>query len=385
MANTLTVLIPKILAGVVQTLRQNAVTPTLVNRAYSLAPSQKGSSITIPIGVAQTASDVTPSNSFPSNTDSTPTSVTLSLSKWKYTKFYLSDQDMTRIDAERNFIPAQLSEAVKALANQVDSDLLGEYKGVYSAAGTAGTTPFASDATAWTTGARKLLNETLAPVNGRKVVLDPDAEANAINLQAFQSAAWRGSETTIREGEIGRVLGADWYMNQNIPSHTKGTLTASANIAVDGAHSAGVSSVTLKDSAATSLTGTLVEGDIITFAGDSQQYVITADATAASNSITASISPTLQEALSGDEVVTLVDSHTVNLAFHPNAFAFASAPLQDAVIEGLGQEFGVVQDPISGLVFRVTVARQFMQTSWYLDVLYGVKLVRAELAARIMG
>ena len=390
MANSLSNLTPKILANSVVSLRENAVVPSLVNQGYSLQPSQKGSTITVPVPTAQTASAVTNSNSFPSNTDTTDSAVTVSLDKWYYTKFHLNDQELTQIDGEGAFIPMQASEAIKSLVNQAESDLLAEYKSVYSTTGTAGTTPFASNATAWLTGARKLLNEELAPMGNRRVILDPAAEGNAMGLEAFQSAAWRGDGAPIREGEIGRVLGADFYMNQNIPTHTNGTLTNSSGMLAkvnDASYTVGESTVDIDD---TSLSGTVVVGDVFTVAGDTQTYTVTANATAATNAIAGmAFTPASKVAWADDAVVTFKTnaSSVQNLAFHRDAFAFASAPLADAAIDTgeLGQPQSIIRDPISGLVIRLTAARQFMQTTFYFDMLYGVKLVRPELAARILG
>ena len=384
MANSLSNLIPKILSGSVVSLRSNAPIPMLVNQGYSLQPSQKGSAITVPIPTAQTASAVTNSNAFPSNSDTTDSAVTVNLDKWYHTKFHLNDQELTQIDAEGGFVPMQASEAIKSLVAQAESDLFAEYTGVYGAGGTAGTTPFDSNADAWLEGARQKLNEQLAPMSNRRVVLDPSAEGKAMGLEAFQSAAWRGDGSPIREGEIGRVLGADFYMNQNVPTHTRGTLTGSP-LVNDASYTVGETTV---DIDAGSLTGTVVVGDVFTVAGDTQQYTVTANATAATNAIAGmAFTPASKVAWADDAAITFVASHTVNLAFHRDAFAFASAPLADSAIDTaeLGQPQSIIRDPVSGLVIRLTAARQFMQTTFYFDMLYGVKLVRPELAARILG
>ena len=64
----------------------------------------------------------------------------------------------------------QASEAIKALGNAIDSFILGLHVALYSGAGSAGTTPFATNIAVANT-ARKLLNKELAPVDDRRVVL----------------------------------------------------------------------------------------------------------------------------------------------------------------------------------------------------------------------
>ncbi len=382
MANTLDVLIPKLLAGGLRTLRQNAVTYRLINSGYTLTPQTKGKTITIDIGATQARAAVVPAATPPANIDHTPTSVELTLDKWYKSDFHLSDQDMTQIDAQTNYIPRQTQEAVKVLANGMDADLLALYKDVYQFTGTAGTTPFANDARAWTTGARKMLNDALAPFSDRSLVLDTAAEANAVDLEEFQNAAWAGSTQGIVEGEIGRKLGAGWFMNQNIPSHTKGTLTPGGTLQINAELAAGASSVVMKDSGG-SLTGTMTAGDLFTIAGHAQQYTCSALATAGSNLITVTFTPVAATTYTISSAVTHIASHVANLAFHRDAFAIGFAPLADESM-GLSRQYQI-QDPLTGIALRLEITREYKQLTWRYDLLYGVKTLRASQAVRILG
>lgn len=381
MANDPSVYIPKLLARTLPVLRENAQTARLVNTGYSLSPQVKGSSITIPKSVAITAGNATPSNTPPSVTDVTPTSATITLNQWKDADFHLTDQELTRIDADGDFIPIQLMECVKALTNAVDSYVLGLYTGIYEYAGTAGTTPFASNATAWTTGARARLNANLAPLSQRSVLLDVDAEANAIGLQAFQDQGWRGDTAGIMEAQIGRKLGADWFMNQNIPTHTTGTLsngTAMLAKVNDASYTVGETTVDIDD---TTLTGTVVVGDVFTVAGDTQTYTVTANATASGNAIAGmAFTPASKVAWADNAVITFKDDHVVNLAFNRDAFGLAFAPLP---IEH--DQMSYITDPLTGISLRLERVRQWKQTVFNMDVLFGATLIRPELACRIAG
>lgn len=44
-----------------------------------------------------------------------------------------------------------------------------------------------------------------------------------------------------------------------------------------------------------------------------------------------------------------------------------------------------MQDPQTGIVLRLEVSRQHKQIVWEFDILYGARLVRPELAVRILG
>jgi hypothetical protein len=94
--------------------------------------------------------------------------------------------------------------------------------------------------------------------------------------------------------------------------------------------------------------------------------------------------PGLKTALAGDEVITIKASHTVNLAFHRDAFAFVSRPLADNA-DGLGNIIQSAIDPVSGLALRLEVSREHKRTKFSYDILYGLACVRRDLACRIAG
>lgn len=381
MANTLTNILPKILTRALPVLRQNARTPGLVNRNFNITAGQRGKTIDVPIGAAMTATAVTPAANPPSTNDLTPTTAQIVLDQWWHAHFTLTDQEVTQIDSDGLFIPLQASEAVKAVSNKVDQVLLACYKKVYNFAGTAGTTPFASAHTVWSgaTGVSKLMDDGLAPPDQRYVMLNTAANANARGLSPFADASQRGSDETIRSGNIGYVLGADWYMNQNIPTHTRGT-SASGTATT----TAGSKNVTIASGGAS---GTFLAGDLITIATLAGQYVVDADVTLnGSGAGTIVVSPAAAASVT-TQAITYVATHAANLAWHRDAFALATALPSDIAIPGLGngEASSVIVDPVTGLALRLQVVRAWMQTYFVFDVLFGVNCTRPELAGRILG
>ena len=75
MANTITNILPKILARGLLALREQAVMPRLVNLDYSNESAQKGDTIDVPIPSSLTVSDTVPSNVLEAPADSAPTKV----------------------------------------------------------------------------------------------------------------------------------------------------------------------------------------------------------------------------------------------------------------------------------------------------------------------
>lgn len=376
--NTLTYACDTLLAQGLLALRQNCVMPRLVNSSYDSMAAEKGTTVNIPVPSAISVGNVTPSYTPPDDAGVTPTQVAITMSNWKEAPFFLTDKEV--MEVMNGFVPMQASEAIKALANTIDSAILGLYTDVYGWAGSAGATPFSTDVSE-VTEARKVLNNQLCPLDDRRIIINADAEANALGLRAFQDMSFSGSADGINEGRINRKLGFDWYMDQNVPSHTAGTVATSFINKAATSVALGVKTIV----ATSGGTADLKEGDIVTFAGDTQTYVVTADAArSGGGDFTFYIEPGLKVALTGGEAITIKSTHAVNLAFHRDAFAFVSRPLADNT-DGLGNIIQSAVDPVSGLSLRLEISRQHKRTRYSFDILYGLACIRPELACRIAG
>jgi hypothetical protein len=376
-SNNIVKVVPKLLAQGLLALRQNAVTPRLGAVMTTSIAGKKGSTIDVPIPSAITATDVVPAATAPNAGSVIPDTVPVALTNWKEAAFDLTDSEYEQV--MDGVIPMQASEAIKAIVNAVDLSFLVLYKKFYGSFGTAGTTPFgAGVGVADATGIRKVLNNQLAPMDNRNVVFNADAEANALALQQFADSQFSGSVAAMRDGQLNRKLGMDWWMNQNVQSHTSPAFSAGA-VTVNGVNAAGATTVSI---AKLTNTHALVEGDLLTISG--RQYVVTADTTLIVGNTAVPIYPGLVTAKAGGEAVTKLGTHVANIAFHRDAFAFANRPLV-AAPEGLGVISLAQMDPVSGLTLRLEVTREFKRTRWSFDFLWGVNVVRRELGARLLG
>ena len=383
MANTITEVLPKLLAQGVLALRENAIMPRLVNTDLQDLAAEEGNVINVPIPSAISARSVTPSVTQASNQDFTPTVAVVTLDFWREATFQLSDTDA--VSVMNGTIPMQASEAIKSLANAVDDYILGKHVGFFGAAGTAGTTPFSSNINAAAT-ARRLLNRQLAPLSdSRFAVLDPDAEANLLNTTNVLQFDQRGDSDGIINGSIGRKLGFDWHLDQNVPSYAPGAAWASGNIASTVSGAIGDTTLNIVNVTAS---GEIKVGDIFTLTADStnnHQYVITVLATiTATNATTIEFYPPLKTVVdTGATLVVVSITYQANLAFHRNAMAWASRPLAD--IQGLGNQMLSAVDPVSGIALRLEVSRQYKQTTFSYDILGGSNVIRRELGVKIFG
>ena len=383
MSNSFTEVTPKLLAQGLLALRENCVMPRLVNRSYDTLAAQKGAAINVPIPSAVATTDVSPSHTAPDASSSVPTSAVIQLDKWKEAAFYLTDKEM--LECMDGTIPMQASEAIKSLSNTVNSDIFALYKKVYSYGGTAGTTPFGDGKTTDINQARKRLNQQLAPLGDRYFVYDPETEAAAATIAAFQSVYASNDTTAIQTGMIMNKIGFGWVMEQNVPTHTAGTITTGLKAKAATAQALGDTTIVCTTAASTGACA-LKEGDIITFAGSDQTYVLSADATqaTAATDVTLNISPGLVKALAGGEDVAVKDSHVVNMAFHRDFAAFATRPLDATSVYGNMPVMSAV-DPVSGLSLRLEITRENKQNRFSYDILYGCGVVRPQLATRVAG
>ena len=265
--------------------------------------------------------------------------------------------------------------AAAALAEKINRDGLKLYADIPYIVGAAGTTPSQlSDIS----DARRMLNLNRAPLTGRVAVWDTEADAKLTQLPAIVNAEKSGSVEALREGSLGRVFGIDHYMSQGVCKHAAG-LTAATGVKINGAVASGATSLNLDG---TSLTGKLVKGDVLVIGG--KHFVVTEDsAAAASNAISGvKVSPALPE-IADNADVTVTGSHTVNLAFHPMAFAYVTRPLANP--DGQGVMSYVTS--YNGISLRVTKGydQQYKRSTYSMDVLYGFKTIYPELAVRVLG
>lgn len=378
MANDLTAMIQPLLAQGMKSLRRRLHLLRYINRGFDAIPGAKFSTINIPIPSAITAIDVVPAHVAPDTDNIIPTSVALTMDQWKEAPFTLTDADLMKVTM--GVIPMQADEAIKALANAVEAHVWGKTKRLYGMSGTPGTTPFAADLVAYT-NARKILNKRDVDKDPRVAIIDADAEANAINLRAFQDASWRSDNAGIVEGEIGRKLGATWVTSNNVPTHVKGAATAT-NVTVTGANAVGSKTIAMGGFSAKA-----VEGDHFTIAGDLQDYVVVSATNLAAGASNVTFEPGLQVATAGTEVVTFKATYVRNILMHRDAITFGTRPLMESV-PAAGSTlaaFDTIIDEETGLVLRLELTREHKQWRWSYDIMWGAALTRPDHGTVIAG
>jgi hypothetical protein len=381
MPNNQSAILPVIFARALATLREFAVMPRIVNTDFANTPAGIGDTVNVRVPLAQAVTDVSPNQGPVTPVDNTYEKRSLTLDRWRKAGFYLTDKE--RGELGNAITPMQLQESIKALANDVNGYILGQYKKFWSGIGTPGTSVFNGstwqDASSLTRTGLSRLSAQVVPQADRRYVLHPITYSNALGVEGFVLANQRGNAGTLTNASVGRVLGMDWYEDQAVPAHASTTLSAGA-LTVNGVNAAGATTVSL---AKASNASPLVEGDIITIASGpaAGQYVVRAGVSLIVGNTAVSISPPLRGATAGGESVTLAAAQSrVNLMFHRDAIHFASRPLQT---EAASDKVMSVADPVTGLALRMEMIRQNKQDYIEFDILYGATSFRPELAVRV--
>ncbi len=280
------------------------------------------------------------------------------------------------------FIARVLNPMMEEIANYEDAYIL---KKAAQATpyyyGTAGTTPAnISDIT----GVRKVLNNLKCPIPNRRLVLNPDADEKMLQIDTFVEVDKSGVSLALQEAQLGRKYGFNIFMDQNVYEHTKGTLApgSGASILTDGAVAKGATSMTLDS---TTLTGTLVVGDILKItdavSGAVSYVAVTAGSNAGSNEIAVTCTAT-DLAIADNSTVQVIGDHAANLAFNKDGIFHVALPTAIAPSDGF-----IIQNPYNGmgLTIRVEGSTIASKSNKICAEMYIATAVRKECVARLLG
>lgn len=319
--------------------------------------------------------------------DTTESSVTLQVATQKGVDLNFTSVDLTlSLD---DFSKRIIQPAMSVLAATIEADALSMYKDVSNSiwnGGSAATYNKALDA-------RVLLQRALAPQSDRMALMDALAMADVVKDTKSLFNDDSSIAKQYKEGYMGRAAGFDWAENTMMPAHTRGG--SNGAYLTNGATQTG--STLVVDTGATAPAA----GDVITIAGVFsvhpetkvstgilQQFVIGAGATTTSFPISPAIVATgaTQNVTNGaadNQAVTFLGTASTavqtSLLFQKEAFAFATADL----VMPSGVDFASRQ-VLDGISMRVVRQYDINNDKFpcRLDVLYGYKTLRPQLAVR---
>jgi hypothetical protein len=397
-----TILSPTIITReALRILHQKAVFIGSINRQYDNQFANSGASPSGKLGPSLTIREP---NQFTVRTGATmqiqdvvEASQTFTVSTLKGVDFDFLNTDLTLSIDE--FSKRYLEPAMTILAATIEADAISMYKDVYNFVDNDGSVVSFLN---YLQGAQKL-NEFLAPDDGNRKVLMCETHNTKLSDGLKGLFNPQGSIGGIyRDGTVATDTAGfnTWKHSTLLPQHQTGTAAKTTGYTVSGASQAG---------AAITVTGgstTFKKGDVVTFAGCNavhreskadlgylQQFTITADSGVSATSL--AVSPTIVTSGAKQNVTAsptdtgavvkvgagASELYTQSVLYHKDAFTFVTADLIDV------SKFGAwgsrqVMDGIS-----MSLARQLdiinYRVPCRIDVLYGYKTIRPQLAARL--
>jgi len=374
MPNTLTALQP-ILFSAAQTVAAEPFGAVgAINANFNDQGVAKGDVVKVPVAPTRAAADFTPANVSATGTDATAADVEVQITKSRKVAWHLTGEQQRSLDngaTSAEWVRQLVAQGMRTLRNEAEADCVAAiYQGASRATGTAGTNPFATALTPLA-DARKILRDNGAPMSDLQFVGDTTSEANLLKLGVVLDASQAGSDEERRMGVIRRQYGFEMRTSGQISAHTKGTGTGYL-LSAEG----GIGDTTINVDTGS---GTLLAGDVVTFAGTTTKYV--ANTALSGGSFTIG-NPGLLAVEADTDAVTIGDSYTPNLCFE-----------RDAVV-------GVMRPPIMpanptitpmlisdqfGMTYLMLDIAQYGQRTWEIHLAWGFKAVQSEFIATLLG
>lgn len=387
MANTLTGLIPTIYAALDVVSRELIGFIPNVQRDPLASSGAVGQTVRSPVVPAIATENITAGNTPADSGDQTVGYVDVTITKSKAAPIRWTGEEQLSVTKDgviNTILAAQFAQAFRALANEVEADLGALYVGASRAYGTAGTTPFgtAGDLSDLSQSNR-ILDANGAPASGRAMIVGGAARANleGKHSELFKVNEAGDSGALLRQRQMRQLMGFTMGYSAGIASHTAG---AGVGADVNNGSGEAVGQTTITFDGQTVNTTGIKAGDVITFAGDTNKYVVTTGSTATDGDIVIG-APGLLIAAADTTEITTGASYTANLAFSQNAIVLATR--LPAMPEGGDDADDVmnITDPVSGLVFQIALYRQYRRIKYEIGLAWGVKCVKPEHLSILLG
>lgn len=386
MANTLTNLIPNVYSALDVVSRELVGFIPAVQRNATAERAAVGQTVFNFVAPAVTATNITPGVIPPDDGDQTIGSTSLTITKARRVPIRWNGEDTRGLNnngaGQNKILQGQIQQALRTLTNEMEADIAAMHKYASRAYGTVGTTPFGTN-TAESAQMKKLLDDNGAPPSSRSLIIDTTTGAAIRTLPQFNRVNEAGTDMTLRDGELLNLAGFSVKESAQIATFTAGAM-ASATTNTAG-YAVGATQITL----ATAGTGVIAQGDVITFAGDANKYVVASTTFAGSNPAAGDkitlAAPGLRKAISASATaISVIGTSNRLLAFSQNAIVLATR--QPALPDGgdLAIDRTAVTDSRSRITFEIAMYPQYRQMQYEISACWGVAVTKAEHLATLI-
>jgi hypothetical protein len=377
-----------------------------VNRQYDSSFAESGAKIGSDLKIRLPNEYTVRTGKALSAQETSETSTTLTVATQKGVDVNFSSAELTMSLDE--FSSRILEPAMSVLAANIESDALSMYKDVAQEVSDVGDALAYADVLL----AGKKLTDSLTPQDMRSLLLTTQ---NQLDLVTGTAALYNDRSKVSDQYRKG-LVGNDFFgfekvfQNTMLPLHTTGTDDGTGDYLTDiaaGENDGSTGAINIDTGA-----GSFKKGDVIMIeslfavhpetkvsTGKLKQFVVTADATPGAGGGDLNISPSIVTSgarqnctgladgkkilkVESDETTAIGNAadYYVGLAFHRDAFAFATADL----IMPKGVDFSA-REVLDGISMRIIRDYDINNDNLpcRIDVLYGYKAIRPELACRL--
>jgi hypothetical protein len=334
-----------------------------------------------------TLSDIVPGNVSPQAADKSLTAKSIQIVNFKMSDFYFTGEEEKQLNVSGSYggiIADTVEQAIRALVNQMEADLaLALQVGASRAYGTAGTTPFPTTV-GESAQMRKILDDNGAPASTRSLVIDTATGAALRTLANLTKANEAGTTMTLRDGELLNLNGLSIKESAQIVTPAVGAMATATSS--NAAFTVGQTVIPL----ATAGTGVVAAGDIITFANDTNKYVVAAVSFAGANpasgdTITLAL-PGLRKAQSAaTRAITVIAAGPRMIALSRNSALLATRLPARPLGGDQAIDVATLTDSRSNISVELSMYPQYRQIRYEVAAAWGVTVIKSEHAGVLLG
>lgn len=239
--------------------------------------------------------------------DVSATNVPVTLNQHVHTSFLIKDGEESK--SFMDLVSTYLRPAMLAQARFLDQIVLGQYvRFINNSKGGLGLMT-SSNARDYILDAREKLNENKAYMQGRNLVVGPTAETTLLKLDLFTSAEKVGDQgTALREASLGRKLGFDFFMCQNMAAVRDLALVKKAGaVNLTAGYPVGTTTLVVDG-----FTGTLTPGAFLTIVGDNTPLRVASTSATLGNATGIVLETGLRVAVVDNAVINVYTPGAVN-------------------------------------------------------------------------
>lgn len=377
-ANTLTNLIPILYQALDKVSRELTGFIPSVSLNASAEQMAKGQTVNIFTSEEATAYDITPATTPPDNGDTTPGNRTLSIDKSRMSPIRFNGEEQKALDGNGMLGPlhvARVAQAIRVLVNEVESDVGSLYTETSNAYGTVATIPFTTNLDE-SAQVLKMLLDNGAGGSDLNMVFNTTVGAKLRTLGQVTKANEAGGDDLLRRGILLDLHGIALRESAQVKTHTAGT---GANYtSTDAGFAIGIQSIPIITG-----TGTVLAGDIVTFAGDLNKYTVKTGVAAPGTIVLEE--PGLKQAIpAAATAMTIIATHTAAMAFNRDAITLALRTPAMPKEGTMASDVIVITDPNTGISLQVAIYPQYHQVKYEIGLAWGKAVTAPRHVVRLL-